>query len=206
MKEFAGVNPANGAALFWMNDDANPGERILTENYAEADQYVIDKSGLPDVYGGFGLDLRYKNIDFGVGFAYQFGGYAYDGVWMSMLSPGPGSNIHRDLSQTWTPANTSATLPRVDVDDPNNYYATSTLGLIKSDHLSIQNISAGYTFDSKVIERLGLSNLRLYGLVDNVHLWSKRKGYDPRMGGVTGGSDNKYSILRTVSLGLNVQF
>ena len=53
---------------------------------------------------------------------------------------------------------------------------------------------------------MGLGSLRFYGLVDNVALWSKRKGFDPRLGGVSGGSDNKYSLLRTVSFGVNIQF
>lgn len=57
-----------------------------------------------------------------------------------------------------------------------------------------------------MLSGLGLSGLRVYGLSDNVALWSKRKGFDPRLGGVTGGSDNKYSILRTVSFGVNLQF
>jgi hypothetical protein len=56
-----------------------------------------------------------------------------------------------------------------------------------------------------LITKLGLSSLRLYSLVDNVHLWSNRQGYDPRLS-LTGGSDNKYSLLRTVSFGMNVQF
>ncbi|MDR6966956.1 TonB-linked SusC/RagA family outer membrane protein [Flavobacterium arsenatis] len=207
MQEFAGVNPATGAALFWMDDAANPGQRILTENYTDADRYDTGKSALSDVYGGFGFDMKYKGFDLGVGFAYQMGGYSYDGIYMGLISLDErGQNLHRDFSQTWTSDNTGGTLPRVDVGNPNQYYNTSTLGLIKSDYLSIQNISLGYTFKQAFVEQMGLGSLRFYGLVDNVALWSKRKGFDPRVGGVTGGSDNKYSLLRTVSFGVNIQF
>lgn len=207
MREYAGVNPATGAALWYTDDPNNEGQRILTENYGEASRYEIDKSAIPDLYGGFGLNMQIlKNFDLGVEFAYQFGGYAYDGIWMGKMSASQGSNLHRDFNKTWTSDNTSATLPRSDVDDPNSYYATSTLGLIESDYLSLQNISLGYTLNREVSEKIGIGSLRFYGLVDNVHLWSKRKGYDPRLGGVTGGSDNKYSILRTISFGINVKF
>ncbi len=206
MREFAGVNPSTGAALFWTDDDANPGQRVLTEDFSQADLYRIDKTAIPDVYGGFGFEMKYKGFDLGVSFAYQYGGYSFDGVWLGMLNLSPGQNLHRDFANTWTPDNVSATLPRVDVDDPLNYYGASSLGIIKSDYLSIQNVSLGYTFGSKMLSGLGLSGLRVYGLSDNVALWSKRKGFDPRLGGVTGGSDNKYSILRTVSFGVNLQF
>ncbi len=208
LREFAGVNPGNGAALFWMDvdgDDPAAG-RILTEDHGEADLYKIGKSALPDVYGGFGLNLGYKNFDLNVDFAYQMGGYGYDGVWMSGLSVAPGGGIHSDFANAWTPQNTSASLPRMDLDDPNNFYSTSTLGLIESDYLSVQNVSLGYTFNPEMTERIGLSKLRIYGLADNVFLWSKRKGYDPRQSGITGSSGNNYSLLRTMSFGFNIEF
>lgn len=209
MRDFAGVNPVNGAALFWTDpvQGNDPYERVeLTENYAEARQYRIGKSAIPDVYGGFGFNVAYKGFDLGVDFAYQLGGYSSDGVWLTGMSLAPGGGLHSDFSKTWTPDNTSASLPRVDVDDPKQYYSGSSMSLIKSDYLSIQNISFGYTFDTKVANKLGLNRLRFYGLTDNVHLWSKRQGFDPRQSGITGASGNTYSLLRTVSFGVNLEF
>lgn len=208
MREFAGVNPVNGAALFWTNvDDEDPTQgRILTENFAEADLYRIGKSALPDVFGGFGATVNYKGFDFGIDFAYQVGGYSTDGVWLSGMAAGPGGGMHSDVLNTWTPENTSATLPRYDIDDPNNYYGSSTMALIESDYLSIQNLSLGYTFNKDALKRTGLSSLRIYGLADNVYLWSKRQGFDPRQSGITGASGYTYSLLRTVSFGVNLEF
>lgn len=208
MKEFAGVNPANGAALFWKDideDDPSLG-RELTENHGEATFYRIGKTAIPDVYGGFGASVLYKGFDFGINFAYQMGGYSTDGVWLSGMSAAPGGGLHNDVFNTWTLENTTASLPRVDADDPMQYYNTSTLALIKSDYLSIQDVSVGYTFKKEMLEKTGLNNLRIYGLADNVHLWSKRQGFDPRQSGITGASGNTYSLLRTISFGVNVEF
>lgn len=204
LREFAGVNPVNGNAQFYVVN-ATTGEKTITENYTAATRQKIDKSALADVYGGFGLNTSYKAFDLGVNFAYQFGGYGMDNIWMGSFGVDRGENIHRDLADTWTPQNTSATLPRVDTQDVNQHYGVSTLGLLKTDYVSIQNISLGYTFNSKITKSLGLQNLRFYSLVDNVHLWSKRQGYDPRLS-LTGVSDSKYSLLRTVSFGVNLQF
>jgi TonB-linked SusC/RagA family outer membrane protein len=208
MKEFAGVNPVNGAALFWMNvDDDDPSlGRILTENNSEADLYRLGKTALPDVFGGFGANIAYKGFDLGINFAYQVGGYSTDGVWLGGFGVDPGQGIIGDISNTWTPNNTTASLPRFDVQDPLNYYSSSSLLLIKSDYLSIQDLTVGYTFDNSLAEKLGLSKLRVYGLADNVALWSKRQGFDPRQSGVTGASSNNYSLLRTISFGINLQF
>ncbi|MEO2059538.1 MAG: TonB-dependent receptor [Mesonia sp.] len=206
LREFAGVNPNTGASLFYMDDPNNEGQRIVTENFSEATLYKLDKTALPDVYGGFGLSARYKGFDAGIQFAYQYGGYSYDNVWMGTMAPSRGENYNSDVANTWTPENPTATLPRADVEDPNLYYGTSTLGLIESDYLSIQNVSLGYTFNNKITEQLNLSSLRVYGLADNVGLWSRRQGFDPRNSGVTGNSSNNYSIIRNVSFGVNVKF
>lgn len=199
MREFVGVNPASGASQY-LKDDGT-----ITENYSEATLNKIGKTSIPDFFGGFGLNTVYKNFDISVNFAYQFGGYGYDSNYMDRMSGGLGENIHSDFYNTWTPENTNASLPRMDVEDSKLNYGTSTLGLIKSDYLSIQNIALGYNFNKSYVQKIGLNNLRFYALIDNVHLWSKRQGYDPRLS-LTGGSDNKYSLLRTISLGVNVQF
>jgi len=208
MREFAGVNPATGAALFWkyIDEDDRSAGRELTENHGEASLTRLGKSALPDLFGGFGFAVAYKGFDLGVDFAYQLGGYSTDNVWLSGLDVAPGGGIHSDFYNTWTPENPNASLPRIDIDDPNQYYNGSSLSLIKSDYLSIQNISAGYTFNSSITERLGLNKLRIYGLTDNVHLWSKRQGFDPRQSGITGVSGNTYSLLRTLSFGINLEF
>lgn len=204
LREFAGVDPNNGAALFTVINPTT-GERTTTSNFSNATLVDTGLSAVPDVYGGFGVSLNYKNIDFGINFAYQFGGMGYDSNWMGLMSGGLGENFHEDFYKTWTYDNTTATLPVVIPDDANLYYSTSTLGLIKSDYVSLQNISLGYTFNKNLINVAGINSFRMYLLADNVNVWSKRKGYDPRMS-LTGVSSSNYSPIRTISLGLNVSF
>ncbi|MGE4346581.1 MAG: SusC/RagA family TonB-linked outer membrane protein [Flavobacteriaceae bacterium] len=208
MREFAGVNPANGAALFWKDiedADGNVTGRELTENWSDGTRYIIDKRAYADIYGGFGVGVEYKGIDFAAHFAYQLGGWGYDSGYFGYFGGEAGSGLHNDIVNTWTPENTTANLPRVEVNDPNLYYSTSTMGLIKSDYLSLQTLSLGYTFSKEISRSVGLEELRFYALADNVALWSKRQGYDPRLS-LTGGTDNKYSLIRTVSFGVKVQF
>lgn len=204
LREFAGVNSETGAAQ-WTLIDKETGEKGVTEEYNDATRIDTEKSSLPDVYGGFGFNLDVKGFDLSVNFAYQFGGYGYDSQWTNMMSGGIVQNFHQDYYQTWSFDNTSAELPIVLVDDPNLSYATSTIGLIKSDYVSLQNVSLGYTFDQRIIESLGLSSLRVSVLGDNLHVWSKRKGYDPRQF-VGGTNQSNYSPIATYSLGINLSF
>ena len=204
MREFAGVNPNTGQAQWTVIDKAT-GAKSVTEDYSAATLVDTGLTAVPDVYGGFGANLKVKNIDLSANFAYQFGGTGYDGQWMGRMGGARGENFHKDYYNTWTSSNTTATLPLVILDNDNYNYNTSTLGLIKNDYISLQNVSLGYTFNRSLIESAGLTNLRLYVLADNVHVWSKRKGYDPRQF-VSGTSSPNYSPIRTISFGANVSF
>jgi TonB-linked SusC/RagA family outer membrane protein len=204
LKEFVGVNAENGNAQF-VKIDSETGVRSIVEDWNEATQQEIGKSMLPKVYGGFGFELAYKGFDLGANFAYQFGGYGFDDTYYSMFSPTKGQNLHKDFFDTWTPENTSASMPRVDLDNILRPYNRSTMTLTKTDYVSLQAINLGYTFTEQATKFMGLDRLRIYANIDNVALWSKRKGYDPRMS-LIGSTDYKYSLLRTVSFGVNLQF
>lgn len=204
LKEFAGVNPQTGAAQFY-KVDTTTGDRTITESYSEATFQFIGKNAVPKFYGGFGVNLDYKGFDFGVSFAYQLGGWGYDSQYLGLFDGGRGESLHNDYSKTWSPTNTGAKLPVVVADNSKQYYTSSTLGLIKSDYLSLQNISIGYTFKSDIVKNFGLSNFRIYAIGDNIALWSKRQGYDPRLS-YTGVANSQYPLGRAVALGLKFGF
>lgn len=209
LKEFAGVNPENGDAL-WYKNTINPTtqqvEKTITNNYKDASDYNTGKSAIPKVYGGFGTDITYKRVNLSVNFAYQFGGYGYDDIYRSLFhSDTYGSNYTTDLDKTWTPENPTAALPRVDLSSTNQN-GRSTLYLIKSDYISLQDVTLSYQISEDFTKQIGLSALKIYATGNNLYLWSKRKGYDPRAA-LTGVSDAyKYSLLSSVSLGFKLTF
>lgn len=50
-----------------------------------------------------------------------------------------------------------------------------------------------------------LENLRVYVTADNVALFSKRKGLDPRQY-ISGSSQANYSAIRTIAAGIQLTF
>ena len=204
LREFAGVNSETGAAQFYIVDPTT-GEKTITENYNSATLQFIGKNAVPKMYGGFGLNAEYKGIDFNVSFAYQTGGWGYDYEYMYFFDGGIAESFHKDYSKTWTTNNKNASMPVVLDQNSKQYYSTSTLGLIKSDYISLQNISLGYTIKSSAIKNIGIDSFRIYALADNVYVWSKRKGYDPRMS-YTGTSGTQFSPIRTISGGVQFSF
>ncbi|WP_301708953.1 hypothetical protein, partial [uncultured Duncaniella sp.] len=84
--------------------------------------------------------------------------------------------------------------------------ASSDRFLTSANYLSLQNINFGYTLPQNLVRRMHLTKLRVYLSCDNVWLWSKRQGIDPRQS-ISGSINNTYyAPIRTISGGLTVNF
>ena len=63
----------------------------------------------------------------------------------------------------------------------------------------------GYTFPKHICNKLHITNLRIYAVADNVALFSKRQGMDPRQY-ISGATGYNFAPIRTVSFGINMKF
>ena len=213
IREYAGVNPENGASMWYMDQevvDEATGETVVekvpTEDYTKATRYAQGDL-LPKVYGGFGTSLNVYGFDLSVACSYQLGGKLYDNTYASLMHNGrsAGTNWHVDILNSWTPDNTETDVPRL---NPSDTYTTSVSDrfLISSNYLSLQNITIGYTLPSKLSKKLHIEKLRIYGVADNVALLSARQGLDPRQGYLTSSSASMYSPIRSISGGVSITF
>ena len=223
--KYAGVDPATGLALYWdgnpkMDENGNAmkdkagnyiiEEEFLSTDYNHAYSYNRKSSGnlLPKAYGGFGTTLNFFGVDFSMAFAYQFGGRIWDYTYQDMMHGGDssslGHNWHTDIFKAWTPENTITDVPRLDNLD-TNVNASSDRWLTSSNYLSLNNITLGYTFPAKWVNKLGLSNVRIYGSAENLFVWTARKGMDPRQDFATS-EGATYSGSRCISGGIHIEF
>ena len=210
IKKYAGV-AEDGQALYYKNVKDENGKvigRETTTKYDDADYYLCG-TALPDLYGGFNTSLAYKGFDLSVDFTYQIGGQVYDGDYAGMMSSptasSKGTNFHADLLNAWTPENKNSNIPRFQFGD-NYTTASSDRFLTSASYLSLQNINFGYTLPSRVTRTLNIEKLRVYLTADNIWVWSKRQGLDPRQS-ITGSITNSYyAPMRTISGGITLTF
>jgi TonB-linked SusC/RagA family outer membrane protein len=232
-RRYAGVDPETGLSQWWKNvyetdaagneiyydknwnkiddPDSYVGEKRRkkvgeekTSTYSESDDYIIGDM-MPDVYGGFGTSLAWKGFDFSVDFQYQLGGKVYDSEYASLMGNSRGFGIHVDMLDSWTPENTNTNVPRYQSQDTYSN-GSSDRFITSASYLSLQNITLGYTLPKALTSKIGVQKIRVYGVADNVWLWSKRQGLDPRRS-ITGGSGSQsYSSIRTISGGISVTF
>lgn len=211
MKRFAGVNKETGASQWYKNitdADGNITGREITENYGEGDFYLCG-TALPSTYGGFGTSINAYGFDFAIDFAYQLGGKVYDGTYAGLMTAGTGSSkgraMHKDLYNAWSSTNKNSNIPYMEFD---NQYVTSTSDrfLTSASYLALQNINFGYTLPASVTRKIDVNRLRLYLSCENVAIWAKRKGLDPRQSIAGDVTNAYYAPIRTISGGINITF
>lgn len=207
--KWGGVNPETGWGEYWAKDDE--GKEYLTPDYSEARNTNRQSTGniMPKAYGGFGTDITIYGFDISASFAYQLGGKILDYGYQDLMQGGNnlGNAWHKDILKAWTPENKNTSVPRLATAGAYYTYSyqTSTRFLTSSNYLSLNNLTVGYTIPESLCSRLGISSLRLYFSGENLALWSKRKGLDPRQGFVSS-SNYTYSPIRTLSGGLRLSF
>ncbi len=205
LKKYAGVDESGQSTWYKTEED---GTVSRTANWSDASYYACGAPH-PDLYGGFGTSLSYKGFDFTVNFAYSIGGKVYDSNYqILMASPSTstlGQSFHKDLLKAWSADNTSSNIPRWQYNDTFANY-TSDRFLTDGSYLSLQNINLGYTIPKKWAAAIGMTKVKVYAAADNVYLWTKRKGLDPRTSFTGTPSTEQYSFVRTISGGVTLQF
>jgi TonB-linked SusC/RagA family outer membrane protein len=200
---YAGVD-ADGKALYHV-EDKTTGTHGTTTEWPQATKRATGDL-LPDLYGGFGFTLEAYGFDLSFSAAYQLGGKIFDSGYQGLMHAGSvasaGHNWHRDILGSWSPANATSSIPRVGAND-TYASATSDRFLISSNYLDITNISLGYTLPASFLEQI--VDLRVYCVADNVALFAKRRGLDPRQS-YTAVNAARYTPIRTVSGGLSFKF
>ena len=165
-------------------------------------QYI--GTAIPKLAGGFGLVTSAYGFDFSMQFSYHIGGKFIDGGYMDLMSAGtPGTNWHKDILNRWTKDNPNTDVPRVEFDNQSIVQDCDRF-ISDATYLSLNNLTLGYTLPSQWIKKAGLQSVRLYFAGENLGLFSKRKGLDPRTS--ISGTQN-YSVnsaIRTLSFGLSV--
>ena len=109
-------------------------------------------------------------------------------------------------------ANPSSILPRASINDPNNNDAWSSRYIEDGSYIRLKSVNLSYTFDKKLIQKIGLENVRIN--VTGTNLWTITgySGYDPEIGASTAsnnvfGLDNgRYPSPMSYSLGLSLTF
>lgn len=155
----------------------------------EGDKYFY-KSTTPDATFGFSTKLRYKNWDFSTALRAVLGNYVYNNFASS-------SNMQSIATNEYL-QNISNTTAEYGFRTPQLW---SDAFVEDASFLRMDNLSLGYNFGDILSKG---SNLKVYGMAQNVFVITNYSGVDPE---IFGNIDNGfYQRPKVYSLGLNFQF
>jgi len=203
------------------------GDGIIDEN----DKTDIG-SPLPKFTFGWNNTFRYKNWDLSVFINGSYGNKVGNYTKMKITHMNSAwTNQHADVmnraqlaaidaSQSdWYDhvdnirvTNPSAVLPRASINDPNDNDCWSSRYIEDGSYIRLKSVSLSYTFDKKLISKVGLENVRVNVTGANLYTLTKYDGYDPEVGASTTsnnvfGLDNgRYPSPASYSVGLSVTF
>ncbi|WP_299291378.1 TonB-dependent receptor [uncultured Mucilaginibacter sp.] len=185
--------------------DTNGDGRITS-----ADKVVLGKS-IPDGYGTFTNNFRYKNFDLGIELQFNYGNQIMNLTRHSGQDRTGQANSYATVLNAWTPTNQNTFIAE---DRPAYVRYQTEIYSTKVENGSFirgRSVTLGYTFQKNVLSKLSLNRLRVYAQAQNLFLITKYTGYDPETSTYNGSSNFTQGIQfydypkpRTFLLGLSV--
>lgn len=212
LKEYAGVNPTTGAAM-WYKDvvDVNgdpTGEKETTENYGEATRYEIGQS-VPKMYGSLTNSfIFFKDINFSFQLYWSIGGKIYNSLRQQTMTDGLryGYQLNKEVLQSWQNPGDKTNVPRFVFGNTTQSGETSSRFLEDGTFLRLRNVNLSYSLPKKWLSVVGVDNATVFFNGDNLLVFTKYTGNDPEQGlnGLTNTTD--VPNVRTITFGINLSF
>ncbi len=215
---FAGVDPANGDALYYAADGTK--ERADQVNFTR-DATIIGNAR-PKFFGGFSNDFKYKKFDLLIATQFSYGSKVFNLIrptyeslgWSGAATPSGASlatvyaNNDTRVLGAWSHPGQITDIPR-----PSfllqNYFPNSSEFLEDGSFFKVRTVNIGYNIGKTKL----FNSMRIYAHAENLLTLSKYIGYDPEVSSTGGGAPETagvdyaaYPPARTISLGLDIKF
>lgn len=169
------------------------------------DRVAIGHPRTPEIMYGLGGTVGYKAFELSAFFSGVANTSLFiDGSSMYAFQLGLGSfNVLREYyDNRWTPETPNAKYPGVVTTENPNNYRTSTHYLQNANYLRLKTAEIAYNVPETTLEKIGLSETRIFVNGTNLLTWDKIKVIDPESNYGTGG----YPLQRTFNFGVQVTF
>ncbi|WKZ59952.1 MAG: TonB-dependent receptor [Cyclobacteriaceae bacterium] len=195
-REYAGANPANGDALFFLNrtptqteiDNGTAfivpnsvyGDRYVTRVFNSAESIVLGNPTPTGIYG-FNANVSYKGIELSVLFQGVTGNKIFDGAGSFMSANGRyEDNSTADQMRRWRNPGDITDVPQARLYG-NNGAQSSSRFLYDGSYMRLKTLTVAYNVPVSIANRLSLSSARIYVTGQNLLTFTDYKGWDPEV-------------------------
>ena len=180
--EYAGVDPANGDALWYINDtEINADPKATTNDYNMAG-FVELGSPLPTVIGGISNTFSYAGLTLDIRFQGQQGNKIHNsaGGFMSCNACWF-DNQTRDQLDRWQNPGDQTDVPEARLGYSNGDQSRSSRYISDGSYLRLKNVTLAYDLPARWLGWGGFKSLRLYATGTNLLTFTKYEGWDPEV-------------------------
>ena len=196
INRYAGVNPANGDAL-WYTADGH-----LTDQLRDEDKVLVGKTYIAPWQGGFGTALSYKGLSLSTQFSWVADRWMINNDRYFDESNGRFAtyNQSRRLLEGWQKPGDVTDIPRY-----GEYTEFDSRLLEDASFLRLKNVMLSYSLPAEWLERQNIfRSVRLYVQAQNLLTFTHFSGLDPE--GSTNIYAAQYPMARQYTFGLDVTF
>lgn len=189
--------------------DQKTGDPTFEDTYKDGTITDKDKTyigkGIPDFTYGITLTAAWKGLDFIVFGTGSKGNDIYSCLDRADYMV---NKLTEFTADRWTSSHTNGTRPRAGANDMSKYF-TSSASVYDGSYFKIKQIQLGYSLPASLLKKICISNLRIYGSLEDFFTFTKYKGFDPEVTGVgsaLGVDKGSYPTSKKVVCGISITF
>ncbi|UNY98443.1 TonB-dependent receptor [Zhouia spongiae] len=213
-EEIDQLNAASPTGVYQTGNTA-PGDfkyvDVNEDGFVGSDDVDIIGKAEPDFFGGWNNIFRYGNFELSTLFNFSVGNYLFNSNKRDLLIfSNFGNNYATDIQNTWSPDNTSSSIPRLVAGDPNNNRRDSDFFVEDASFFKLKNIHLTYKFNPELLKKMFIQRASISLSATNVFVITSYSGLDPEVNynaasNFSQGYDSAtYPPVRTYTLGLNL--
>ena len=176
------------------------------------DVVAIGSTTRPNLVYGVGASASWKGLDLSVHFQgagkstfpiYGKTVWAFsEGTWGTLLKDLVNDRwVSADISGDPATENPNASYPRLSFNGNRNNYRDSDFWLRNGAYLRLKTVDIGYTLPKDLVNRIKISNLRVFVIGTNLLTWSSFKLWDPE---TTNARGEDYPLAKSITFGLSI--
>lgn len=213
--EYAGVDPANGNALWYKNTKNTDGtlDRSTTKTYSQAQRVVIGNA-FPKWIGGLTANISVKGFDLSMLWNTVQGNLInfYGAGRYSSANGRYEDNQTVDQLNSWTPTNTNTNIPEARLYY-NNGAQPSSRFIQDGSFIRLRSATLSYKLPKSLLKSVAMNSAKIFISGFNLLTFTKYTGWDPEVNAddivtnIAQGYDFYSSPMpKTITGGINIQF
>jgi TonB-linked SusC/RagA family outer membrane protein len=183
--EYAGVDPSNGDALWYVNTKDSNGKVIdhtTTTNDFNSANFVVLGCPTPNFLGAITNVVGYKGFELSFTFQGVSGNkiHLIGDQWMAANGVWFDNQLTSQLA-SWKQAGDVTDVPQARLGYDNGDQSRNSRYLSDGSYIKLRSLVFSYDIPKRIAERAGLERIRLFIQGQNLFMITKYKGWDPEV-------------------------